>query len=322
MIAADINNSKTITPTDILDLRKLILGMYDEFPNNDSWRFVDADFNFPVANNPWISAFPEVKEYARLHNNMANANFKGIKIGDVNGDAKTNALKSDDRNDLEKMTLQVPALPLIAGQEYVLPVSGRSQNTLEALQMTLGFDLEKVEFIDWSTGALNKMEANTAYHREGRLAFLWTEVAGKKLDSEPLFYVKIKAKSNSNTQEVFFVDEAPTPGLAIETETEPKTIALEFLDKNTIVQAENQLLPNQPNPFRSTTSLRIQLVEAAKTRLEVFDATGRLVYSASQILDAGLNHWALQAKDLPTTGVYAYRISAGDWSASGRMIKE
>ena len=46
MIAADANNSESLTAIDLVEIRKLILGLYLEFPNNASWRFVDKDFVF------------------------------------------------------------------------------------------------------------------------------------------------------------------------------------------------------------------------------------------------------------------------------------
>jgi len=55
MIAADANKSGSITTMDILELRKLILGIYDELPNNTSWRFVDKSFVF---SNPFNPFFP------------------------------------------------------------------------------------------------------------------------------------------------------------------------------------------------------------------------------------------------------------------------
>ena len=45
-IAADVNQSGTITTFDIVQLRQLILLMIDELPNSNSWRFVDADHVF------------------------------------------------------------------------------------------------------------------------------------------------------------------------------------------------------------------------------------------------------------------------------------
>jgi len=46
IIAADINSDERVTAIDLVELRKLILGVYTELPQNDSWRFVDATQTF------------------------------------------------------------------------------------------------------------------------------------------------------------------------------------------------------------------------------------------------------------------------------------
>lgn len=50
LIAADANNSGSVTTFDIVEIRKLILGVYDLLPNNNSWRYIPQycfdDLNF------------------------------------------------------------------------------------------------------------------------------------------------------------------------------------------------------------------------------------------------------------------------------------
>ena len=58
MIAADANKNNSITTTDIVEFRKLILGIYNELPNNTSWRFVDAEYAFPNPANPFQTYVP------------------------------------------------------------------------------------------------------------------------------------------------------------------------------------------------------------------------------------------------------------------------
>ncbi|MCB0545841.1 MAG: hypothetical protein KDC70_20100, partial [Saprospiraceae bacterium] len=58
-IAADVNKTNSITSLDVAEIRKLILGIYSEFPNNTSWRFIDKDYSFPNPSNPFFPAFPE-----------------------------------------------------------------------------------------------------------------------------------------------------------------------------------------------------------------------------------------------------------------------
>ncbi|MBR9921505.1 MAG: HYR domain-containing protein [Bacteroidetes bacterium] len=82
-IAADANNSGSITTLDIIALRKLILQYYDSLPQNSSWRFVDASYTFPNPEDPWLEEFPEWIFIEDLQNPVQGADFTGIKIGDV-----------------------------------------------------------------------------------------------------------------------------------------------------------------------------------------------------------------------------------------------
>nr|MBP8240113.1 hypothetical protein [Saprospiraceae bacterium] len=58
IIAADVDRNSIINAQDTFDLRNLILGVTEEFPNNSSWRFVDAAYQFPNPANPLSPAYP------------------------------------------------------------------------------------------------------------------------------------------------------------------------------------------------------------------------------------------------------------------------
>ena len=57
--AADINNDEKISASDLLALRKVILGIDMNFENNTSWRFIDAGHEFVNDANPWESPVNE-----------------------------------------------------------------------------------------------------------------------------------------------------------------------------------------------------------------------------------------------------------------------
>jgi len=98
MIAADINKDGKVSTADMVELRKLILGVNSDFISNKSWRFIDANYQFPNPTNPFVEVFPEEKEVKNL-STISNANFVGLKVGDVSGNAKTNSLLgADDRS--------------------------------------------------------------------------------------------------------------------------------------------------------------------------------------------------------------------------------
>ncbi len=87
MIAADVNNSETISTLDLIHIRRLILGIYTEFPDNSSWRFIPEDYEFPDPLNPWSEEFPEAIFINSSPQETINFNFIGIKTGDVSGNA-------------------------------------------------------------------------------------------------------------------------------------------------------------------------------------------------------------------------------------------
>lgn len=87
LIAADVNNSGSITTSDVSELRKLILGVIQGFTNNTSWKFLPSDYVFPDPSNPFI--FPDFRTYT-IYQSELKADFIGLKIGDVNNSTTGN----------------------------------------------------------------------------------------------------------------------------------------------------------------------------------------------------------------------------------------
>ena len=85
-IAADINRSRTITTLDLIQLRKVILGIDANFANNSSWRFINIDHIFQNPTNPLNEYLPETIRLGPIYG-IRNVEFIGIKIGDLNGSA-------------------------------------------------------------------------------------------------------------------------------------------------------------------------------------------------------------------------------------------
>ena len=83
---------------------------------------------------------------------------------------------------------------------------------------------------------------------------------------------------------------------------------------------EFALHQNYPNPFNAATVLSYQLPVASSVRLKVYDTAGR---SVETLVDgwrsAGTHELTFDASDLPS-GMYVYRIQAGDWTDSGKMV--
>jgi hypothetical protein len=73
-IAADVNNDGKITTADVVELRKMILGLQKTFSKSNSWRFFDKNGN----EKPTILKMDKDTQI----------NFIGLKVGDINGNSK------------------------------------------------------------------------------------------------------------------------------------------------------------------------------------------------------------------------------------------
>jgi hypothetical protein len=86
-----------------------------------------------------------------------------------------------------------------------------------------------------------------------------------------------------------------------------------------------ELLQNHPNPFNPSTTIRYQLPGAAQVRLVVFDIAGRVIsVLVDDLRQPGVHFSTWLANDalgqpLPS-GVYFYRITAGRFSATRKMM--
>jgi hypothetical protein len=84
-VAADINHDGRVSALDLIQLQKLLLGITSEFPSNTSWRFGYLPQDMGGQD---LSSFKEVYNIETLNPGNISIHFTGIKIGDLNGDAK------------------------------------------------------------------------------------------------------------------------------------------------------------------------------------------------------------------------------------------
>src|SRR5690606_32022046 len=136
LIAADANNSNSLTAVDLIELRKLILGLYSELPNNTSWRFVDKAYVFPNPANPWMQQWPENRALNPLSQGVNHVDFRAIKVGDVNNTVKANAQSITPRGSGDVLDLVIDEQAVSAGQTIEVPVYAGEARNLDGMQLT------------------------------------------------------------------------------------------------------------------------------------------------------------------------------------------
>ncbi len=93
----------------------------------------------------------------------------------------------------------------------------------------------------------------------------------------------------------------------------------------TVPGVATALHQNEPNPFNPTTTISFDLASSMRVTVAVYDVSGRLVKRLVEgARDAGANHVTWDGKDdggnRVATGVYIYRLNAGSFSESRKMV--
>ncbi|WP_421800248.1 T9SS type A sorting domain-containing protein [Haliscomenobacter sp.] len=311
MIAADVNNSKTISTLDLIALRKLILNIDTHFANNTSWRFVDASYTFPNANNPWAAAFPEVVSINDIASNVA-ANFVAIKVGDVNASASVNGATSAEIRTSEDFKLKTQEQNLKAGNEYKVSFSAEDLKNIQGYQFALTLDQSKAELLDIEYGVA-KAENFGVFKNEGIITTSWNS----KYEPGALFTLVLRAKADAKLSSALSLNRLVSPE-AYDQNNENLGIALNFEG----IQATEayELRQNTPNPFSNETVIGFTLPKALKGTLTVRDVKGALIYKVEGNYTKGNNQVSLKKSQLGASGVLYYTLETTEFTATKKMV--
>lgn len=84
ILAADANNSASVSTLDLILIQKVILALDDEFANAPSWRFYPADITFDDPSDPFQTFIPPTYDITNLTAPINDLDFIGVKTGDAN----------------------------------------------------------------------------------------------------------------------------------------------------------------------------------------------------------------------------------------------
>nr|HMP26253.1 T9SS type A sorting domain-containing protein [Saprospiraceae bacterium] len=316
-IAADANNSGSVSILDLIALRKLILSVDLELANNTSWRFVDASYNFPDPTNPWSQPFPEVKNINNLAEALINANFIAIKIGDIDGNARTSSIAGTEvRNIAGDFNFQVADAQLVSGNEYTVDFRAADVASILGYQGTLTFDRNAVELVDIIAGVATAENFGLRFVEQGVITTSWN---GAATANDVLFSLVVRAKTDVALSNVLGISSRYTVAEAYNTNSELMNVGIQF-NSGTIANAGFELYQNTPNPFKGQTLIGFNLPEAGDATITVSDITGRVIKLVRGNYAQGYNQVTLNSSDLPT-GVLTYTLESGEYTATRKMVR-
>lgn len=312
IIAADVNHDERVTGADVVELRKLILGINSEFEQNTSWRFVDAAYAFYDAGNPLAEGFPESYDIISLDADMS-VDFTAIKVGDVNNSA---ALSGDEMTDSRSA-----AVGLIAGDAVVsssamlLPVTIASDFTFTGMQFTLAYDSDRVSVEGITSEVLDITSADLRIE-DGLVVVSIARSADIDLVAgAELFVIEYETTVMQHTG-LFSISSEVARAEIYDADYTEYALTMTY----GATQDEVVLYQNTPNPFLAMTTINVYMPEANAANLTIYDVTGKLVASYNRDLTAGMNTITVNKEDLLTSGVLFYTLSTDNFTATKRMV--
>ncbi len=321
-IAADVNDSESISSLDIIELRKLILGIKDKFSNNTSWRMVDKNFEFPNPNNPLNSGYPENYNILSFENDM-NVGFIGVKVGDINGSAVT-GLHGNGITELRSantLLMNFAERDFVDGELFDIQLSIMPGDGFEGTQFSLNVDndmlmLEEVVVNDETL--CKHANVNQREIAEGRLHFSWSGLQEFEEEQRTFITLKVLAKTSGSVNDAIGID---TKGVKPESYFKGQ-VGEVILLPDTGLESENEIVlyQNSPNPWSETTTIKYYLSESQEVTINVFDINGKLIKSISRSDGSGINEVEILNADIPTAGVLYYELITGNYKISKKML--
>lgn len=306
-LAADVNNSESISGIDLVQIRKLILGQYDEFPNVESWMFIDVDHTFIDADNPWSSNLSTSYLIDTLQTDMV-IDFVGIKMGDVNDSADTHLFSSgttvESRRAKTNLQYELVQFAETAEINFSLDQAG----AWTGAQFVL--DLGGLDFVDLVPGAW-AVEREHYTVRDGKLFLSYNDAFANEVDhNEELFKVIGKGVSS----EISFSKDLVSAEL-YNANLEVQTLGLENL-----VPANLQVSKPTPNPWTNEFSFNISVEEKHSSRVQIYDINGQLLVTKSIDLEVGTNKVSFSHEEVQKYGALLVRVVADNFEQTMRVI--
>jgi len=316
MIAADINKDNRINAVDLIELRKLILGISPSFVHNDSWRFIEKNHSFPDMENPWAGPFPEICPISALTKDMY-ADFVAVKTGDVNLSAQyllSSPQPTDTRSSAGFILSNVAIEP---GQQIDIPVKASFTGKLLGWQQNLL--LSGVRFTGIKPGIIAVTGDRLYYNSSGILTLSADYPKGVEVaEGDILFYISLISEKFGALKDM--ISEGDNFDSEIYINGTQSVRPLTILWNEDGGRSMLSLIGQAPNPWKDNTTIRFMQPESGYTKIKIKDASGRSVMSDITSYEAGENTFTVTRAEVPVAGVYVIEFRFDNQVVTNKFV--
>ena len=323
-IAADVDQSGSVSTLDLIQTRKLILGLIEEFPNNESWRFVPTNHEFVAGANPLTTDFPEIAVVPAESDNKAQVDFKAIKIGDVDYSAQSNGFANgESRTNNEALYFDLTDQTFQGGETVTATFKANNFKEVQGYQFELFFDKNVIGYHAFTKGAIASLADDNlglAQITKGQLKTSWDETAGITIaGGATLFSIQFQAKTAGKLSEVLSLNTRGLAAQAYDTADEIYDLELNF-NQPSVTTESVELFQNQPNPFSEQTTIQFTIPSPQRATLSIYDVNGKVIKQYEADYEKGKHRIIIEKADLPVVGLMYYSLETDNDKIIKKMI--
>jgi hypothetical protein len=322
-IAADAGGFGGISTYDIVQLTKLLLGLYTTLPYQTSWKFVDADFVFPNPNNPFETVIPPMVTLSNLpKDTLIQKAFVGIKTGDVNGTAYPGfkAPIVEDRAPLQALTLHDYYFK--AGEILEIPLYFEKSARWLGFQFGLAVKNERLQVLEAKGGPAAGLNQDNFGLLPDAFQCVWSNAQPVEIPGgAPLFTLRVQALEDGWLHDALALRPSEQfKSIGYLQDESKNRLELVFTPSNQVVGSTSvgQL---RPNPTTGNALIPIELAQKSNIQLEVFGLDGKLQWSQQQEREKGIHQLEIPAIAIPQTGIYTWRLLVNGQLYQGKLVR-
>jgi len=314
MIAADVNQSGSLSALDLLELRKVILALQDGFDTAPTWKMIDAKYQFLDVDNPLVEPYPSDYSIQSLDKNMA-IDFVAVKMGDVNLSADPTSLVLAETRTIAN-TLDLIINPVVDGQYLRYDFTSSNFNDIEGFQFTLDFDPSEMSYQFVRGSVLDITDEHVGFPEShiGHMTVSYDKIGGvSSSEDELLFSIVFKHTGNLNQN-------VKTSSEVLVSQAYSTTDVFDLTSQMSFSQTDIKLYQNSPNPWQESTEISFSLPVEMDYELRFYTVSGELLHSIKKNGNGGLNNIKLTRDQLATKGLVYYELITATEKTTKRMI--
>lgn len=287
-ISGDINVSESLTGADAVELRKILLGVSTpELPLLILDRTDSLDTSFKT-----------------------KGNYTLLKTGDIDGSAFNGEYIINDG-----MEINIEDQILNAGELYTIPVKLNKSFSLTALDLTLKYEMSKIEIVDVIGETVNSAFSPSSFNiQDNQIRIAWhnPNFAPQQIEDDILLHIQIRAKENTLVSLAF--NTSQNENLLLDQNFDFHSSNISVLNKISTptfeVEGELSTLTIYPNPAQDLVNFRI--AEGLNMdKIVLFDLLGSVVLVSKDVNQ-------INVQDLEN-GVYIYQAQFQNQVVSGKI---